>query len=311
MAGLSFGDIGSAEHQGSITEFPSVLLIGGKKKTDCGIFIREANATAAGWTGETNKYTHTYNNGNEDQGVWLPKIKFQILGSSARYIEHRKEDRTYILGRYDDPNSVTQSVNRERYYELRDELANNSDEYVRLRTLFLVLFLDDKNEALHTIPMILGVAGSAAVRMSQAITEYQKKWELTVCNAQGRQYAPSDDMVRAHIIYDFSFDKEVVGEGQKSSPIAIPVWNSLSLNPDTIEAQYFAAATSEMTITLLEVSSEFAEQYFSRYATAPSDGTAALPPVAETAGVLPPVTLDMNGANSFPVVESAPDAIPF
>ncbi len=100
------------------------------------------------------------------------------------------------------------------------ELATKDREYYRLRTRFLLLFLDENNEPLHHIPLKLGLGAGTGGSLSEEIKVFRGEIERVFFKLRKQpQKALSD---RAHALTGLDI-KLGVHKGDGKAPFVCPV----------------------------------------------------------------------------------------
>lgn len=122
---------------------PTVIVL--NDQMHCGYFIPISTMAKCGWVDfdETQLISHTFRSGEVEQGVLIPNPRMLVCPKSDLYqydVEASEQQRKRaIVGLYD--------------------AALKGDRNIRTERLYLVFFLDQNNEPLHTSPLKYAARG--------------------------------------------------------------------------------------------------------------------------------------------------------
>ena len=100
------------------------------------------------------------------------------------------------------------------------ELASKDREYYRLRTRYLLLFLDENNEPLHHIPLRLGLGAGTGGSISEEIKVFRGEIERVFFKLRKQPQKALSDRAHALTVLDIKLG---VHKGEGKSPFVCPV----------------------------------------------------------------------------------------
>ena len=100
------------------------------------------------------------------------------------------------------------------------ELATKDREYYRLRTRFLLLFLDENNEPLHHIPLKLGLGAGTGGSLSEEIKVFRGEIERVFFKLRKQPQKALSDRAHALTVLDIKLG---VHKGDGKAPFVCPV----------------------------------------------------------------------------------------
>lgn len=203
------------EFMGEARAIPHCQIL--NHEANFGFFVKEESMRRVGWTGPGKNLDHRFRTGSSEPGWFSRTPHLKVLARSPRFVEDRETKA--ILGNYDTPEGQA----------IRDMRGS---EETSLRTLWLVYVCDEKGVRYHKIPLVLSVHGAAAARFGSMYEQWQQSIDDAYAAATGKSMvAAREQKVYALFTFSPTFDLEYVGEGQKSSPVAVVA----SFEPATAE----------------------------------------------------------------------------
>lgn len=100
------------------------------------------------------------------------------------------------------------------------ELASKDREYYRLRTRYLLLFLDENNEPLHHIPLRLGLGAGTGGSLSEEVKVFRGEIERVFFKLRQHPQKALSDRAHALTVLDIKLG---VHKGEGKSPFVCPV----------------------------------------------------------------------------------------
>lgn len=180
---------------------PPVIVLNDKE--NCGYFITVHTMARCGWVNfdEGQLVEHTFRSGETELGVLIQSPRLLVCPKTDIYQYDAKESvkqRTkVIVGLYDS--------------ELRD------DPNIKSERLYLVFFLDDQNQPLHTSPLKYSARGVNGATFDNERRLF--KGELEACHAITNRIPAKSKNDRFHALGVFCFTTrpELVGDKQNKS----------------------------------------------------------------------------------------------
>lgn len=178
---------------------PTVIVLNDREQ--CGYFIPVNTMAKCGWVNfdETQLVSHTFRSGVTEVGILIGHPRMLVCPKTDLYqfdAKASEEQQTrVIVGLYN------------------AEHKNNPD--IKTERLYLVFFLDENNEPLHTSPLKYAARG-----VNGATFEIERrafKAELETCHAITNEVAakPKDDRFHALGVFCFTTKAELVGDKKK------------------------------------------------------------------------------------------------
>lgn len=180
---------------------PTVIVLNDQQH--CGYFIPVSTMAKCGWVDfdESQLISHTFRSGEVEQGVLITNPRMLVCPKTDLYqydVEASEQQRKRaIVGLYD--------------------AALKGDRNIRTERLYLVFFLDQDNNPLHTSPLKYAARG-----VNGATFEVERrafKSELETCHALTNQAPakPKNDRFHSLGVFCFTTQAELVGEKQNKS----------------------------------------------------------------------------------------------
>lgn len=180
---------------------PTVIVL--NDQLHSGYFIPVSTMAKCGWVNfdESQLIAHTFRSGEVEQGVLIANPRMLVCPKSDLYqydVEaSEKQQRRAVVGLFD--------------------AALKGDKNIRTERLYLVFFLDQDNNPLHTSPLKYAARG-----VNGATFEVERrafKSQLETCHALVNQVAakPKNDRFHALGVFCFTTQAELVGEKANKS----------------------------------------------------------------------------------------------
>lgn len=179
---------------------PTVIVLNDQQH--CGYFIPVGTMAKCGWINfdESQLISHTFRSGQTEQGVLIQNPRMLVCPKTDLYqydVQASVEQQTRIVvGLYD--------------------AALKDDKNIKTERLYLVFFLDENNEWLHTLPLKYAARG-----VNGATFEVERrafKAELEACHAITNQISakPKNDLFHCLGVFCFTTTAELAGDRQKN-----------------------------------------------------------------------------------------------
>ena len=179
---------------------PTVIVLNDQQH--CGYFIPVGTMAKCGWINfdEHQLVSHTFRSGQTEQGVLIQNPRMLVCPKTDLYqydVQASVEQQTRIVvGLYDS--------------------ALKDDKNIKTERLYLVFFLDENNEWLHTLPLKYAARG-----VNGATFEIERrafKAELEACHAITNQISakPKNDLFHCLGVFCFTTTAELAGDRQKN-----------------------------------------------------------------------------------------------
>jgi hypothetical protein len=180
---------------------PTVIVL--NDQLHCGYFIPVSTMAKCGWIDfdESQLITHTFRSGEMEQGVLINNPRMLVCPKTELYqydVEASEQQRKRaIVGLYD--------------------AALKDDKNIKTERLYLVFFLDENNNPLHSLPLKYAARG-----VNGATFEVERrafKAQLETCHALTNQVPakPKNDLFHALGVFCFTTQAELGGEKQNKS----------------------------------------------------------------------------------------------
>ena len=180
---------------------PTVIVL--NDKLHCGYFIPVSTMAKCGWIDfdETQLISHTFRSLETEQGILIPNPRMLVCPKTELYqydveVSEQQKKRA-IVGLYD--------------------AALKDDKNIKTERLYLVFFLDENNNPLHSLPLKYAARG-----VNGATFEVERrafKAQLETCHALTNQVPakPKNDLFHTLGVFCFTTSAELVGEKQNKS----------------------------------------------------------------------------------------------
>ena len=180
---------------------PTVIVL--NDKLHCGYFIPVSTMAKCGWIDfdETQLISHTFHSSENEQGILIPNPRMLVCPKTELYQydvqASEQQQKRAIVGLYD--------------------AALKDDKNIKTERLYLVFFLDENNNPLHSLPLKYAARG-----VNGATFEVERrafKAQLETCHALINQVPakPKNDLFHALGVFCFTTQAELIGEKQNKS----------------------------------------------------------------------------------------------
>lgn len=180
---------------------PTVIVL--NDQHDYGYFIPVNTMASCGWIDfdESQLVNHTFRSGESEQGVLIRNPRMLVCPKTDLY-------------QYD---VLASSSQRTRVIVGMYNAALKSDSNIKTERLYLVFFLDENNNPLHTSPLKYAARGVNGATFEAERRAF--KGELEACHAIINQVPakPKNDLFHALGVFCFTTKAELVGEKQNKS----------------------------------------------------------------------------------------------
>ena len=171
---------------------------------------------------------------------WKPtRITFGEDTSNPRHVDGFLTTRIRIIVLHQSNIEVQEKAkNGWRYYGLAyqhgqltsyGESAYSDRNSYRLRTRYLVMFLDDKNQLLHEIPFKIGMNAGVGAAFNTELKEFRKEIETVFFAQIGKSQQQLSDRAHSLTVLDLQLD---IHKGEGKSPYLYPA-TRLTLDKST------------------------------------------------------------------------------
>lgn len=206
--------LNTAKYQGVLRDFANCQIL--NDKTQCGLFLKEKVLSRIGWTGTPDmfpsaaEYTHTYNNGDTDKGVFFKTPRLVILHCGFR------KDVTFIEN--SDKGGIEGLYPRDSYlYDEWEEKNPGKMSPYKRRRLVLMYLVNDKGSPVHKKPLLLSIHGGASNLFTDAYATFIEQLESAFAEWSGMKGSTGfDPKQTAAAIFTPTFASQLYGETQKS-----------------------------------------------------------------------------------------------
>ena len=99
------------------------------------------------------------------------------------------------------------------------DLANKEKEYYRLRTRYLILFLDENNDPLHRIPLRLGLSAGTGASLSEEVRVFRSEIEKVFFKLRQQPQQALSNRAHALTVLDIQLG---VHKGDGKAPFVCP-----------------------------------------------------------------------------------------
>lgn len=202
------------KYQGILRDFCNCQIL--NDKTQCGLFLKEKVLARIGWTGTPDMfpaaedYTHTYNNGDTDKGVFFKTPRMMVLHCGFR------KDVTFIEN--SDKGGIEGLYPRDSYlYDDWEEKNPGKMSPYKRRRLILMYLVTKEGKPVHKKPLLLSVHGGASNLFTDAYGTFIEQLEAAFAEWSGMKSSTGfDPKQTAAAIFTPTFGSQLYGENQKS-----------------------------------------------------------------------------------------------
>jgi hypothetical protein len=306
---IAFKDLTSSRFTASVGQLPGCQLLNDKSKP--GLFIKRDNLKLAGWKGtekDGEAYTHTYNSGNQEEGVHFAEPKLHVILKSPRFVERtqkaqevNEDDEGYgkqgeIIANYETPEGK----------EIHNKLKERG--LTTLRSFYLIYVCGEDGKNLHPIPFILSIHGACANFFGKAFQAFNRVSEVVYSHkitGDDNSWQPLSQEIHAITYFQPKFGWEMVGATKKS-----PVCNVASFQEPTLETveSFFALPKAEGIWRIQKSSGNFAAKYMEQAAS--KYGVHQLAGAFDTQAILPGTVQEFEDDDQEAAIDVKAEAVP-
>ena len=212
--------LNTEKYQGEMRDLVNAQIL--NDKSQCGLFLKDTALSRIGWTGKVNQfpkaeeYTHTYNNGDRNDGIFFKTPRMVILHCGFRkdvtFIENSNKGE--IEGMYPRDKDI---------YDKWEETNPGKPSPYRRRRLILMFLVDENGMAVHKKPLVLSIHGGASNLFCDAYSNFIEQLESAFANRMGLKSAAGFDAKQsAAAIFTPTFGSQLYGGEKAKSWIAYP-----------------------------------------------------------------------------------------
>jgi hypothetical protein len=250
-----------------------------------GLFIKDKYLAGINWQGQEPNHKHTFSSGKPEMGVLLQSPRMHILDISPRYVEQRDDGK--IIGMYESPDG----------YDMYQALGKDK---VVLRRFYLLQLVDDKNNNLHSVPIVLSIKGVASSQFGEAYKQFQRELEVAFARFENTTVAEKRREFHRLGVFQPTFTpshepKDAVNPKDRSWVAVVTSYKSP--NPDGSDfLEFFSEDKENDFYTTMQANPEFSHRIgktsavvaeHHRLASTADTPVAALPPSSNVYEVKP------------------------
>lgn len=206
--------LNTSKYQGEMRDLVNAQIL--NDKTQCGLFLKDAALARIGWSGDVKdfpkaeEYTHTYNNGDKNEGLFFKSPRMVILHCGFR------KDVTFIEN--SDKGGIDGLYPRDSFLYDDWEAANPGKPNPYKRRRLILFFLVNKDGvAVHKKPLILSIHGGASNLFCDAYSTFIEQLESAFADKMEMKSAVGfDPKQSAAAIFTPTFGSQLYGEKAKS-----------------------------------------------------------------------------------------------
>lgn len=212
--------LNTEKYQGEMRELVNAQIL--NDKSQCGLFLKDTALARIGWSGgvkdfpKAEEYTHTYNNGDKNEGIFFKTPRMVILHCGFR------KDVTFIEN--SEKGGIDGIYPRDSFLYDDFETANpgKPSPYKR-RRLILMFLVNADGVATHKKPLILSIHGGASNLFCDAYATFIEQLESAFADRMGLKSAAGfDPKQAAAAIFTPTFGAQLYGGEKAKSWIAYP-----------------------------------------------------------------------------------------
>lgn len=180
---------------------PTVIVL--NDQMHCGYFIPVSTMAKCGWVDfdESQLISHTFRSGESEQGVLISNPRMLVCPKTDLYqydVEaSSKQKKRAIIGLYDS--------------------AFKDDKNIKTERLYLVFFLDQNNNPLHTSPLKYAARGVNGATFESERRAFKTELETSHALINHVPAKPKNDMFHTLGVFCFTVQAELVGEKTNKS----------------------------------------------------------------------------------------------
>jgi hypothetical protein len=206
--------LNTEKYQGQLRDFCNAQIL--NDKTQAGLFIKENVLGRIGWNAtpdmfpDAKEYTHTYNNGDSNSGIFFKTPRMVILHCGFR------KDVTFIEN--SDKGGIEGIYPRDSFlYDHWEENNPGKPSPYKRRRLVLIFLVDAAGTPVHKKPLLLSIHGGASNLFCDAYGAFIEQLEAAFAEATGQKSAVGFDPKQgAASIFTPTFGSQLYGENAKS-----------------------------------------------------------------------------------------------
>ena len=212
--------LNTEKYQGEMRDLVNAQIL--NDKTQCGLFLKDTALARIGWTGsvkdfpKAEEYTHTYNNGDKNEGIFFKTPRMVVIHCGFR------KDVTFIEN--SDKGGIDGLYPRDSYLYDDWEASNpgKPNPYKR-RRLVLIFLVNADGVAVHKKPLILSIHGGASNLFCDAYATFIEQLESAFADRMKLKSAVGfDPKQSAAALFTPTFGSQLYGGDKAKSWIAYP-----------------------------------------------------------------------------------------
>lgn len=220
MASVLDRYLNTEKYQGEMRELVNCQLLNDKSQS--GLFLKDTALARIGWSGNVKdfpkaiEYTHTYNNGDKNDGIFFKTPRMIII--------HCGFSKTVTFIENSEKGGIDGIYPRDSFLYDDFEAANpgKPSPYKR-RRLILMFLVNEDGVAQHKKPLILSVHGGASKLFCEAYGTFVEQLESAFADRMGLKSATGfDPKQAAAAIFTPTFGSQLYGGEKAKSWIAYP-----------------------------------------------------------------------------------------
>lgn len=220
MASVLDRYLNTEKYQGEMRELVNCQLLNDKSQS--GLFLKDTALARIGWSGNVKdfpkaiEYTHTYNNGDKNDGIFFKTPRMIII--------HCGFSKTVTFIENSEKGGIDGIYPRDSFLYDDFEAANpgKPSPYKR-RRLVLMFLVNEDGVAQHKKPLILSVHGGASKLFCEAYGTFVEQLESAFADRMGLKSATGfDPKQAAAAIFTPTFGSQLYGGEKAKSWIAYP-----------------------------------------------------------------------------------------
>jgi hypothetical protein len=212
--------LNTEKYQGEMRDLVNAQIL--NDKTQCGLFLKDTALARIGWSGnvkdfpKAEEYTHTYNNGDKNEGIFFKTPRMVVLHCGFR------KDVTFIEN--SDKGGIEGLYPRDSYlYDDWEAAHPGKPNPYKRRRLILIFLVNAAGAAVHKKPLILSIHGGASNLFCDAYATFIEQLESAFSDRMKMKSAVGfDPKQSAAAIFTPTFGSQLYGGDKAKSWIAYP-----------------------------------------------------------------------------------------